>query len=146
LADEDYPGVGSQFPIISFQASEAITEPGRDAPMVNVFLHYRNEPTDDWINEQREFGRIPCVGEYVKPFASGDCHRVYLVLHCAFEFDYKAEVFTNPAGSLTDAITAREPVTKLSPVVGQVTKVANTYAARALARVNEGLTRLTEKK
>jgi hypothetical protein len=110
--------------------------------MVNVFLHYRSEPTGGWINEHREFDRIPCVGEYVKLSASGDCHRVYLVLHCVFEADYKAEVFTNPAGSLTDAIAARE---KESPVE-QVTKAANAYAARALARVNEALTRLTEKK
>jgi hypothetical protein len=108
--------------------------------MVNVFLHYRSEPSG-WTNEHREFDRIPCVGEYVRLSASGDCHRVYLVLHCVFEADYKAEVFTNPAGSLTE-IAARE---KESPVE-QVTKAASAYAARALARVNEALTRLTEKK
>jgi hypothetical protein len=111
--------------------------------MVRVFLHYRSEPTGGWIDEPREFHRIPCVGEYVKLSASGDGHRVYLILHCAFEAEYKAEVFTNPAGSLTDAIAARA---KESPVVEQVTKAAGAYAAQALARVNEVLSRLTEKK
>jgi hypothetical protein len=52
-------------------------------------------------------------------------------------------VFANPTGSLTDAIAARA---KESPVIDQVTKAAGAYAARALGRVNEALSRLTEKK
>lgn len=108
--------------------------------MVSVFLDYRSEPTGDWINETREFSRVPCVGEYVKLPQSGACTRVYLVLHCVFDAAHTAEVFTNPAGSVTDALAAREPV------VGQVTKAASAYTAKALARVNDVLGRLTEKK
>jgi hypothetical protein len=40
--------------------------------MVKVFLHYQSEPAGGRIDEQREFDRIPCVGEYVRLSASGD--------------------------------------------------------------------------
>jgi hypothetical protein len=108
--------------------------------MVSVFLHYRSEPAGDRINETREFSRVPCVGEYVKLSEADACFRVYLVLHCAFDAANTAEVFTNPAGSVTDAIAAREPI------IDQVTKAASAYTAKALAGVNDALGRLTKKK
>lgn len=116
--------------------------------MVKILLHYRSDPTSDWINEDSDFSRVPCVGEYVKSSASDTCYHVSFVLHCAVDADYKAEIFADPAGSITDAIAARRPTAKLteSPVVGQVTKAASDYAVKALARVNEMLERLTEKK
>lgn len=32
---------------------------------MKVFMHTRSPQRRDWLNEEREFGRIPMIGEYV---------------------------------------------------------------------------------
>ncbi|ASK99018.1 hypothetical protein XcvCFBP7112P_22725 (plasmid) [Xanthomonas citri pv. vignicola] len=35
---------------------------------MKVFMHTRSPQRRDWLNEEREFGRIPMIGEYVAGF------------------------------------------------------------------------------
>jgi hypothetical protein len=75
-----------------------------------VFLHYKDKPGGEWINEERNFVRLPCVGEYVA-LSSGSALRVYAVVHCPFEAaNFEAEVFTSSVPSMADAIAAGKPL------------------------------------
>jgi hypothetical protein len=78
--------------------------------MTKVFLHYRNSPGGDWINEERTFSRLPCVGEYVATDVASAWHRVYLVVHCPFDAEFEAEVYTVAGPSSTEAISAQKPL------------------------------------
>jgi hypothetical protein len=76
--------------------------------MTKVYLHYRDDSGQS-VNEEREFVRVPAVGEYVT--TGSNAHRVYLIVHCPFEgAQYPVEVYTAPVGSLTDALEARKPL------------------------------------
>jgi hypothetical protein len=78
--------------------------------MAKVFLHYKSKPGGEWINEERHFVRLPCVGEYVALGATSTWHRAYLVVHCPFDAEFEAEVFTSPVISTADVIAAGKPL------------------------------------
>ena len=61
---------------------------------MKVFLHTRSPQQRNWLNEERQFARIPCVGEYVAT-STGDrsWFRVELVVHTPFPCDFDAEVY-----------------------------------------------------
>lgn len=59
-----------------------------------VFLHTRTPQQRDWVNEKRDFARIPTVGEYVATSSSGvSWFRVQLVVHTPFPCEFDAEVY-----------------------------------------------------
>lgn len=58
-----------------------------------VFLHTRSKGNFNWVNEIREFARIPIVGEYLAMDVSSPWHQVQLVVHTPFECDCEAEVY-----------------------------------------------------
>lgn len=58
-----------------------------------VFLHTREKGSFEWINEIREFARIPIVGEYLALDVSSPWYQVQLVVHTPFECDCEAEVY-----------------------------------------------------
>ncbi|APR13468.1 conserved hypothetical protein [Xanthomonas citri pv. citri] len=46
----------------------------------------------DWLNEEREFGRIPMIGEYVA-MSEDAWFKVELVVHTPFACEFDAEVY-----------------------------------------------------
>lgn len=78
--------------------------------MARVFLHHKDKPNLEWINEEREFNRIPCIGEYVALNFSSPWYRVYAVVHCPFDAEVEAEVFLHEPTSMTDAVAAEAPI------------------------------------
>lgn len=78
--------------------------------MTRVFLHYRETAQEGWTHEERHFSRLPSVGEYVAVSPQSPWHRVYAVVHCPFEADFEAEVFTDRDSTPAEAITARKPL------------------------------------
>ena len=60
---------------------------------MKVFLHSRNPKRRDWINEKREFARIPVVGEYVATSSDSAWSKVELVVHTPFPCEFDAEVY-----------------------------------------------------
>lgn len=61
--------------------------------MMKVFLHTRNIGEFNWINELREFARIPVEGEYLTLSSTSDWYKIQLVVHTPFECDCHAEVY-----------------------------------------------------
>jgi hypothetical protein len=80
--------------------------------MVKVFLHYKKDDKGEWINEERHFARLPCVGEYVALSTSSLLYRVYAVVHCPFEAEFEAEVFLHKPDSMTNVIIQRNDVSE----------------------------------
>ncbi len=75
--------------------------------MANVYLHYKETPEHGWTNEERQFTRVPCVGEYVALSMSSIWVRVYAVVHCPFITEFEAEVYAiAPPNARLDAIQA----------------------------------------
>ncbi|MEW6159003.1 MAG: hypothetical protein AB1813_16385 [Verrucomicrobiota bacterium] len=68
--------------------------------MNNVFLHTRSPGKMDWVNTPRQFLRLPVVGEFVTTDSTSDWYKVELVVHCAFEADFAAEVYAVKADHL----------------------------------------------
>ena len=61
---------------------------------MKVFLHTRTPQQRDWLNEERKFGRIPVVGEFVATSSSGSSwFKVELVVHTPFVCEFDAEVY-----------------------------------------------------
>jgi|HigsolmetaAR206D_1030411.scaffolds.fasta_scaffold35265_2 hypothetical protein len=60
---------------------------------MKVFLHTRSPQQRDWVNEGRDFARIPSVGEYVATSGDGPWFQVELVVHTPFPCDFHAEVY-----------------------------------------------------
>lgn len=60
---------------------------------MNVFLHTRASQERDWLNDSRDFARIPVVGEFVATSSSSPWYQVELVVHCPFECEFDAEVY-----------------------------------------------------
>jgi hypothetical protein len=60
---------------------------------MKVFLHTRSQQQRDWLNEPREFARIPDVGEYIAVSSDSPWFKVELVLHTPFECEFDAEVY-----------------------------------------------------
>jgi len=62
--------------------------------MVKVFFHTRTSGKRDWINEKREFSRVPSVGEYVCLESKDEnWHRIEIVVHTPFHCPFDAEVY-----------------------------------------------------
>lgn len=60
---------------------------------MKVFLHTRSPQQRDWLNEARQFARIPAVGEYIAVSSDSPWFQVELVVHTSFECDFDAEVY-----------------------------------------------------
>ena len=60
---------------------------------MKVFLHTRHHGEFDWLNEFRDFARIPIAGEYLARDVSSPWYQVQLVVHTPFECDCDAEVY-----------------------------------------------------
>ena len=60
---------------------------------MKVFLHTRSDGMSDWKNEDRDFARIPNIGEYLSLSSDSPWYEVQLVVHTPFETSYDAEVF-----------------------------------------------------
>ncbi|OCG81956.1 hypothetical protein LMG667_20185, partial [Xanthomonas euvesicatoria] len=60
---------------------------------MKVFLHTRSPEHRDWLNEKREFARIPVVGEHVAISSDGPWFKVELVVHTPFPCEFDAEVY-----------------------------------------------------
>lgn len=75
-------------------------------PTVSIFLHTYETPDALPRNEERRFGRIPCVGEYVILNENSGLYQVVLVEHYAFPDDDAAdniaEVWAVYAGTTAD--------------------------------------------
>jgi hypothetical protein len=76
--------------------------------MTKVFLHHKED--GQWVNEERNFARLPCVGEYVALDTSSLYYRVYLVVHCPFETEYEAEVYLMTGVSQADVVVPERPL------------------------------------
>jgi hypothetical protein len=68
--------------------------------MAKVILHIHNpnSRTDEWVkvewlNLERNVSRVPSVGEYVVLSQSSEWHRVYAVVHYAFDCEIEADVY-----------------------------------------------------
>ncbi|MBV6690339.1 hypothetical protein KV692_21430 [Xanthomonas euvesicatoria pv. physalidis] len=59
---------------------------------MKVFMHTRSPQRRDWLNEEREFGRIPMIGEYVA-MSEDAWFKVELVVHTPFACEFDAEVY-----------------------------------------------------
>lgn len=77
--------------------------------MTKVFLHHKDDK-DQWVNEERHFARLPCVGEYVALHTTSPLYRVYAVVHCPFDAGFEAEVYLQAAPSSTEVIGAGQPL------------------------------------
>jgi len=60
---------------------------------MKVFLHTRDMGKFNWVNEIREFARIPIEGEYLALNSNSGWYKVQLVVHTPFECDCNAEVY-----------------------------------------------------
>jgi len=60
---------------------------------MKVLLHTRSQQQRDWLNENREFARIPVVGEYVAISSDSPWFKVELVVHTPFPCEFDAEVY-----------------------------------------------------
>jgi hypothetical protein len=79
--------------------------------MIKVFLHHKEGSEEEWVNEDCEFTRIPCIGEYVALSSKSLWYRVYAVVHCPFEeAEIVAEVYLSPPSSTTSVIAAEKPL------------------------------------
>ncbi len=67
---------------------------------MKVFFHTRTPQQRDWLNEERDFARIPTVGEYVATSSGSSWFRVELVVHTPFPCDFDAEVYAVAADHL----------------------------------------------
>jgi hypothetical protein len=74
--------------------------------MAKVYLHHKENDEGDWINEERQFTRVPCVGEHVALASNSLYYRVFAVVHCPFEADFEAEVYLHKPVSMTDVMQA----------------------------------------
>lgn len=61
--------------------------------MTRVFLHTRDLHSIDWVNEFREFSRVPGLNEYVALAGDSDWYRVIVVVHTPFPCECDAEVY-----------------------------------------------------
>ncbi len=78
-------------------------------PTTRIFFHYKKLGKTSWEQEERDFARVPAVGEYIAIDPStDDLYRVAMVQHNAFPADdladFIAEVYTVYAGSTSDVI------------------------------------------
>lgn len=98
--------------------------------MAKVFFHYKETSDGEWNNEGREFSRIPCVGEYVGLSTSGEWHRIYAVIHCSFDAEFEAEVYSTPTpNGHIDVVKANAPFIQVC--VSSVTSELNKPQFRA---------------
>jgi hypothetical protein len=67
---------------------------------MKVFLHTRSPQQRDWLNEPREFARIPVLGEYVAISGDSPWFKVELVVHTPFPCEFDAEVYAVAADHL----------------------------------------------
>ncbi len=63
----------------------------RVSSLLAVFYTNPCRPSD-WLNEEREFGRIPMIGEYVA-MSEDAWFKVELVVHTPFACEFDAEVY-----------------------------------------------------
>ena len=71
-----------------------------------VFLHLMRNGNGEWADSQRDFLRLPTLGEMITPKFGAPFYKVTLVVHCPFNSQYDAEVFAvqvNPREELTKA-------------------------------------------
>ena len=76
----------------------ALTREASAAAKVNymskVFLHVTvPSETPNWENSSQTFLRLPTIGEYVATGESSPWYKVVLVVHCAFEAAFAAEIY-----------------------------------------------------
>lgn len=75
--------------------------------MTKVFVHTQSERgKSDWKNADRDFSRLPIVGEYFSINSAGEWHIVDLVVHCPFKSEYDAEIFGTKVDHLEVVKTA----------------------------------------
>lgn len=74
--------------------------------MARVFLHTRKPGGADWLNESREFHRIPAVSEYLTRETDGPWYQVQLVVHTPFPCDCDAEVYAVEVDHLAEQAKA----------------------------------------
>jgi len=75
--------------------------------MVKIFFHTRTSGQRDWKNEEREFSRVPSIGEYVcLESPHEDLHRIELVVHTPFHCPYDAEVYAVAENHLEVMVSA----------------------------------------
>ncbi len=60
---------------------------------MRVFLHTRTHGQSDWTNENRDFARIPFIGEHLTLSSTSEWYQVQLVVHLPFDGDLDAEVY-----------------------------------------------------
>jgi hypothetical protein len=60
---------------------------------MKVFLHTRSYGKLDWRNEDRDFARIPTIGEYLTRHVTSPWYQVQIVVHTPFECEFDAEVY-----------------------------------------------------
>lgn len=60
---------------------------------MKVFLHTRPEGSTAWVNEHRDFARIPTVGEHLALSERSTWYAVQLVVHTPFPCECDAEVY-----------------------------------------------------
>ena len=92
--------------------------------LARVFLH--KDPDGKLIYEERQFARLPCVGEYVALNASRPWYRVYAVVHCP-KTNYEAEIYLSDAVRQTKVIAARKPLTQKRTTFFQKMIVKRTF-------------------
>lgn len=61
--------------------------------MHKVFLHTHTKGDHDWVNEIKEFGRIPVEGEYLATDVDSTWYEVELIVHTPFTPEMEAEVY-----------------------------------------------------
>ena len=77
---------------------------------MKLFVHYRAEIEETWVNFEEEWEYIPRVGEYIQPKPNGILHRVYAVVYTPPGSTYPVELFTCHALDLSKVIAARIPL------------------------------------
>jgi hypothetical protein len=81
-----------------------MTQERKQEANVKVFVHYPHPKGHRMpINVEAWFTRIPTVGEFVCLGTSAPWFPVLMVVHCAFEADYQAEVWLGHPSGMVEA-------------------------------------------